>query len=628
MRHVLSQSFPPYIPATPTHILPSAYRVDDAVFNAIYAGDVQRIQTLCDDHEIDLTIMDLYANTPLHLAIRLEQQDITDILLRQIGPNNVAVLITEDNNGYTPLMLATKQRNAHSMKCLVDIGQYHPTYNQIPLQNEKHLETFSSAIILLEAQGDISKAFHLAIDYRVPEAAQLYFYAGANTSTALRSGIHTIQWLADQGLIHANDALTVLDEAVQANDTKTIAALTQPLVMLHALDNLAAPSDRTISDILNAFFRNGARAEKLLAALIDRLASSHWTEAHRSEARNFDVLRLLLGMKTPCEAQMVKLVRNGGFTNLWIVTCMASYGADATAALRELRVVSEHWGNSIARCALEHILHNVSLTNNEKIVALRNIIVEDQQNEAINVAVRTLVNDGPLEHVSLLISAGLPYDDMLLVELSSRAKPREDHAINIRAHLSPEQALTQHYIRHQINCGADFFSTKKILPITPETSSLKNGDIVEIQKCRITANIIMNATLQALLQDAGLSSAKKIAILHEWMKDERIKVGLSDLLFDIIEVGHLATAKLMILADVPATAAFIKISKHLLNHNPAAKTHTAHLTRLGADYQPALQQLLASAKTYANSGNHIAAEQEQNALNILSTYIAAELRYL
>jgi hypothetical protein len=626
MKPVQHPAFPLY--ASSTSSSSPSDTPQKELFDAITAGDAQTIKALCDTYPINLGVSDQYGNTPIHLAIRTGQHSIASFLLDAAGTRDRSFLSATDHSGATPLMLATYVRDIALMKRLVELGTDDGAGEQILAQDEQQAASLIPAMILLEARGDLSIAFELAVDYRIVEAATIYFEAGASTVSPLRGDSATLAWLSDHYLIQISDVFVVLDEATSAHDAQTITLLTSPEFVLHTLTTLDVPTDKLILEALHRFILAGINPEILLSALVEQLTSYDSIELQKAQTSDFDLLRLLISIGTPCTDETVKLVKSGEFKNLWIVTRMIDYGADAVAALKALRPTSEHWGNSIARCALEHVLRHSTLSENEKILRLQGIILEDNQDEAINVAVRTLLNDGPLDHVKLLIQAGMPHNAMLLVALSDRARAFHDETIRVRAALPLEQQLTQQYVRQHIHLDPDLLISAKMLCADAESFSLRNGYIVEIQQCRSTAKIIMNTALEVLMQKEHLSIAEKSETLKIWMQDEMSRLGLSELLFDILAAGHKVTAKLMVVAGVPATDAFVTLSQELLRRNAHAKTYTAQLVRLGADFRPAMRQIMANIQAYAHRGDCHRAENEQNALYLLSQYVATELRHL
>lgn len=599
----------------------------EALLSAIYDGDIQRIETLCDsDSDLTLTSVDTNGNTPIHVSIAAEKNEITELLLQRLGPKDTHFLNSVDREGNTPLMLATQLRNVTLMAHLARLGCNTLPNGQINTQNELLMWKLSPALILLKSEGNISTAFELAVQYRAVDAANLFFDAGASTLPSLRESDSTRKWIAHQGLLRSKEVLIVLEEAIKENKLESIAPLTTPSIALQTIDFLEVRSDRKIFEALNTFIKAGTQPESLLTTLIERLTLRGWLEPLTSTTNEFDTLRLLVSMGTACDTEIIKLIKAGGFTNLWIVSCMIDYGADPIAALRELQTVSEHWGSNIARCAIEYTLRSPDLSDDEKITKLQKIIIEDPQNEGINVAIKILMRDGPLDNVKLLICAGIPHDEALLVALGDKARALNSEPIRVRAPLPTEQELMQQYVRQNISQAADFFSQAKRLLAGAENLSIRNGDIVEIQKCQSTAKIIIDTALQQLIKQTEISNAEKIKTLQTWAQDEIIKLGLSNILVDILYAGHYATAKLMIIAGVPATQAYLSLSHDLAQKTPASKAHTTYLAQLGADYQPAMQALIKKITALTDANHFVNAQKEQKALDQLSIYIAESLR--
>lgn len=94
---------------------------------------------------------------------------------------------------------------------------------------------------------------------------------------------------------------------------------------------------------------------------------------------------------------------------------------------------------------------------------------------------------------------------------------------------------------------------------------------------------------------------------------------------DAATAAHWATMKVMVLAEVPATDAFVSLSRLSVDREAQTKSLMAWLVRLGADYQPAMKQLSSNAEAYAQQEEHELARSEQAALTSLSVVVAAEM---
>src|SRR5690606_34851333 len=126
------------------------------------------------------------------------------------------------------------------------------------------------ALMLVEAHGDVSTAFELAVQYRHTEAAKAYFYAGACILSALQRGPDVIRWMTGVRCLRADDVLSALAAAAQGDDVPSIMELARTETVMLVLDNVTDRSDAKHADLLIPFIAADAEAEDLVAVTMGR----------------------------------------------------------------------------------------------------------------------------------------------------------------------------------------------------------------------------------------------------------------------------------------------------------------------------------------------------------------------
>lgn len=605
------------------------------IFQAIERSDSDTLSRMLDENQFDLTAFDeTNGETILHRAISLGRDDITEMLLRR-AEEDPRVLNAQDRQGDTPLMRAAAMGNVAVMKALVDAGgrvdDSLTLVDVLPGDRESgKIAVALPALMLIKAQGDISTAFRFAVCFYKTGASKLFFDAGASTVSLLKNLSH-IEWMFARRFIRADDVFAAVDKARKSRNKETLEALTHPSKVLLTLDALADRDDKTIVAALKRFIDAGARGEDLLSAAVSR-----WVTQTRGEdplrgdrdghpAKGPDdlgVIRLLISIGAPIAPELTK--RHADPRSADIVQKLIRLRADITGTPEVPTTVNARRVDLIAHSALENLLRSSDLSEAEKISKLKALIL-DVGHDAADELARGMVREGrPLTDVRLLVLAGAPPTDRLLMALAVRAHKAE-HKPTSSA--KPVQSPERELIRQVMHLGADGRSTVEQLLDANQTQAKKKLNR-EAAVSLNAARIIMDYALPNLLGKESLSNAEKVAELKKLMTlGTRAGVGelASDLLLDAVNAGHWSTVKLMAIAEVPATKALVSLSKGLVEMNEVAEVNTIKLIHHGVDFRPAMEQLRNSVKAHTENGEHDAAKREQDALNALGVRIAFEL---
>ncbi|CAM4338174.1 hypothetical protein BOTU111921_24225 [Bordetella tumbae] len=293
----------------------------DEVFHAVRRGDVDGLSYLLDQCQVDLTAIDDDGETALHLAISIGRDGIAKLLLEKCGDAPL-ILNALDREGYTPLMRASAMAKVDLMQALVKKG------GETNISAKVLWESFGMPMlhpdiaapqILIEAEGELSKAFVIALIRCNILAAELYFYAGASTSFALeqlvnRHDVGPLQLLLVHQWASKSEVVTALGNALQSANTRAA----KVLIPAAAVDVL---------DLWVTCARHG-ELEKVKTLL--------------SAVKGFQcrAVRALLEMKNLAEAEKVAalrvLIRGGAMLTATGVIERAVFRGDSDADVRSL----------------------------------------------------------------------------------------------------------------------------------------------------------------------------------------------------------------------------------------------------------------------------------------------------
>lgn len=616
------------------------------IFQALTTLDADSFSDLLDESQFDLTTHDESSGqTILHLSIQLCRHDITEILLQR-AQHDPAVLNTPDHHGYTPLVFAAEKGRVELMQAILGAGGHTGdsfTLADLKVGSPRSIKDgwVCMALMLIEAQGDVSTAFELAVQHRHTEAAKAYFYAGACILSALQRGPDAIRWMTAVRCLRADDVLSALQAAKQVDDVQSIMELTRTETVLLALDNVADRSDAKIAELLKAFIDAGANAEDLVEVSMGRCLK-HGLHGGLPDMRTFlrdigigsDDFGVIKQLFNVGASGVPELIWQAEYKRAYGIDLMISLGADALGALKKLPCSSRHL---VARSALIHTLGQRELSEADRVEKLKALMEAGGELEAEKLLRNLISKNGSFENVTLLMRAGVfPSEDLLMMLVSAACYAELRHIYANKPGHSPQRQL----LRELIRMDADFspvvttlrrnWEMKKQL-ITEHCRVVNLPEAAKIELLRQNSKqdelrLIMYAMLQELLSKASLSSAEKIAQLKSTLSDGAGPAA-AELLRDAVNASHWATVKLLVLADTPSTDAYVDLSRRLVKWEENAHTSAQRLISMGADYRPAMKVLLENinAHTKAKGGKLEVAANEQEALHALGRVIAQAL---
>lgn len=138
-----------------------------ALFKAINKGDFNKSIALARHANINLCTVNNEGQNPIHLAISLNQEDISAQLVQTAAARNSIAIHQPDREGYTPLMLAIERGNIPLAKILITLHAAiladHDIHCSADRQEQKR-RTIVHAHLLKHANGDTAQAHITAVN--------------------------------------------------------------------------------------------------------------------------------------------------------------------------------------------------------------------------------------------------------------------------------------------------------------------------------------------------------------------------------------------------------------------------------------------------------------------------------
>jgi len=443
--------------------------LQDEIFDAATSGQVARLADLIDANQFDLTTLDdSTRETLLHRALASDQDDVVMMLLDRAGDDPL-VIDAKDKDGYTPLMRATARHNLPMMQALVKHGaradgsvdaleishgrdaslemtrgqtQIMPDRVRFYMQALIHSAKVSyddqlaarpqgtddaqahaaTAQMLVEAEGDIYKAFELAVERRFSYAAKFYFDAQMYTVSEMQNQPYpraTTRWL--KGIcVRSHHIMAALEWAQQTDSQDLVKLLISYRIVsaiLHA--EMLGCSDADKVAVLKRFVgAAGARSSRLAhdAAYHCRRGQPEmkWTEA-ACRTMHFDHLRLLIAAGVRCDPLLIDIFE---YESPAVIQKFGGMAIDCYSIVKLLR---ERAGdadirprvNALVLGAIISRLENDALSDQEKIAALRELPLADARPAVAQVMLDLVGNRQSLEPARLIIEAGGSTIDVL-----------------------------------------------------------------------------------------------------------------------------------------------------------------------------------------------------------------------
>lgn len=592
------------------------------VFQAIEGGDVDRVSRLLEENYYDLTVPDkATGDTMLHRAIACGHDDVVVRLLIHAA-QDPAILNAQDACRYTPLVRAAVMKNVALMQVLFEQGgRVDDGYWALWLTSwepGKRCGWPLAAEFLVRAQGDISEALRLAVQYRQPGIAEMYRSAGASCIPAMGLGADAIRWMSDCECIRGEDALSVLTHAQRSGNAETSSALLSSDTVYKAIYGMADQSDKSMAALIQRFYAAGADAEALVSTAVARYKQSRQAEGFYDDfdrgtlmPKGFRVLRNLISIGLPTARELANQSRCDDVSMMRI---LIDLGVDVPGAMLQLEASD---AANLAFWALKSVLQQKGLSEANKAVKLQAIIRNGGAGGAAELACLLAKRPGPLDDVVLLIRCGATLSNALCRALVDRVHEAEHDRTTEQV---PGESPERRVFRQLIDAGIDFSPVVMALHQEIASRTIPSGRHGK-PTSQDALSVIRYAQLQHLLSKASLSIAEKIVEVSA-MIGQDAKQAAGNLLRDAVITNHAATMKLLILAGAPATEILMELSSQLLPGETDPILKTEALVHLGADFQPALRQLMKSVEAYTSAGDLGSVEKAQEALRQLGFTVA------
>lgn len=601
----------------------SAYELSEA----IEKDDADAVLRVLNESGYDAIAHDVDGYTMLQRAVSRGNSQIVEILLQHAG-NDPAIVNAKDSRGFTPLVFAAMAKNVPVMQILLKAGARVDDADVEKLLDhaDPRVHCHGSSVaaeMLVRAKGNISEAFTLSVRYGAGQGAELYFSAGASSLHALSLGSEAIKRMSNWHCVRAEDVLTRLEQVQRSGDADANRPLLSAEMAFRTIYGMTGQSDEAIAAVYQGFVAAGADAEQLVSFAVREYAiferrEDFSRELNLSTPRSdyFHVLRSLIAIGAPTTHEVIKRSQTD---SKQVMESLVRLGADVLGAMPKL---NESNARSLAYVALKTVLQQHGLSEEQKAEKLNAIIASGGASGAADLACDLTKDARSLDDVKRLLMGGATISDTLLLAVADRAchaEPGRPHAQTARR--APEYQLLRQLIDARVN-DSSIESARDSRNAICNAIGERYGDLASQE----ALNMLMYAQLQSLLSQSLLSSEQKVVIVKE-MRTQYANSAAEELLRDAVIGQHSATMKLLVLADVPATEAFLALSRMLYDGKVAGtKSKTEALVRHGADAEPAVAQLVENIKNYTAAGEVDRAQIEQGALIELRLAIASAIQ--
>jgi len=455
------------------------------IFEAATTGRVDLLASLIDESFFDLTTLDgSTRETLLHRALSSDQDDVVLMLLDRAGDDPL-ILNAKDKDGYTPLMRAAAQNNVPMMQALVRHGARSDDSVEIPELNQDSdawLEMSSekpqivpgtrdflsvmvfaarrgygeqlsgrlkktvdanvlatTAQMLVDAQGDLHRAFELAVERKSAYAAKFYFDAGRNAVPLTRD--HAVRYTSSYEVLAALLWIQQLGNQREVEAEATSYELVSRLLR----DHMGGLSDRVKIAVLKRIVdATGAAASKLayMAERECRWPTRTWTE-DACDTYHFDHLRLLIAAGVRCDPLLLDIFKSAP---LAVLQKIGTFKIDCHTMMALVRECIDDADVSQKIAALlpgvlKGLFEDDRLSDPEKLAALRELPLEHGRFAVEPIMLDLVKNERSLTPARLLIKAGASTIDVL-GELA-KAKNRNALLKFIRMGANPFAAMEE-----------------------------------------------------------------------------------------------------------------------------------------------------------------------------------------
>lgn len=431
----------------------------DQIFEMAALGQAGLLADWIDATEFDLTTLDdSTGETLLHRALSAGQNDVVMMLLDRAG-NDSRVIDVKDRDGYTPLMRAAAVNNVPMMQALVERGARSDDRVEVPalspdsdawlemsivkpqivpdasdalgvtvsIARRRYGQLVSGSLrgsvdvtahaaaaqMLVDARGDLSRAFEMAVERKSAYAAKFYF-------DALRDAVAPVRDLAAPST-RRYDVLAALLWAQQSGDESQVEAITKYEVISALLRNhMQGYSDSVKIVLLRRMIDAAGAAASKLAYVASHACrrlepTNAWTE-NACDTVHFDHLRLLIAAGVRCDPLLVDVFRSAP------PVVLQKFGAMEIDCHTMMVLVRECIGDvddapqkiaALLPGVLKGLFAAERLSEQKKLAALRALPLEHARPAVTQIMLDLVQNGQSLAPVRLLIEADASTIDVL-----------------------------------------------------------------------------------------------------------------------------------------------------------------------------------------------------------------------
>lgn len=626
------------------------------IFEAISYDNFHSIMLMLEKSGLDMTIVDeATKDTILHRAISIGNTGLINELIEHISRYTPYLLGIKNHLQCTPLMQATLQEDVRTMQLLIKVQA--PTGVRMrftDIKQEVGRGFITQTLLLIEAKGCINKAFLLAVELRQKYSAIFYCCAGADISPILHANTESIEWLLRNQITPVLRITQEIIKAKKIGDTTFFSQLTMPRIVLSALDGLSDATKDKVVEVINLFIEAGADIQELSSEITFRLLQGFNLGLSHAEWLTLDIKRgvndiyalehlIALGADTitmlvniaqwppshTSKNNKNKIFKEIVFYKNELIKKVFTMGGDVVGAMKK----STHDAYNLATAALAATLENNDLSLIEKKEKITLLMNAGGVQSAQHLAQVLLEGKPSIEQVSLLISAGLPPNAIILNDLSEYACYENFYSSashNIKKYLiktveSPALNVLRDLL---INHRNGFFESLQTLALKNkkinDDETLKWRKYKKINRGTSTPQeiVLYKIIFRDLLISNTMGNPQKIESLKSWMCNDSAREAGASLLIDAVTADKPATAKLLVMAGCSGTDTFINLSYSINGLYQHGDFYIHYLLDLDCDPYPAMSYFLKEINLYLKNGNIEEAHHAQNALNEIALRVA------
>lgn len=510
-------------------------------------------------------------------------------------------------------------------------------------------KTYTHAALLSEAKGDLDEALELAYRHKQKASYRLFLEAGAGVEKLFaQEGKKIIDWQLDNGLLEPAQLHKMLEKATESKSQALLNILNDWDVVFSALDSMTDRSTESITSALKSLMAAGFSGQALMSKLVQRYVDKDYRESvmvegipySEADMQKEDVkaIKSLIALGISATDELVKQAsRPKIYRSSDVLEDMVKTGADyrAVFALEGQRYFQAK--SNLVEPVVRYLIEDRALTQDQKLSELKALIravgeekVRSAANQGLLWQLRsqrsTEENQSILDGADVLFRAGVLPDYSLLQSVMGDLYETLDFGGSVVDHIA--KSVKDETLEHQLLLRALRTDrgnlTKLIVREEEEVSRVPTNPSYAVPLKRHTQRLqyITEVALRGLLSRIDLSAQDKVTALSQWLTSHTAAEFAANLLKDAVYSAKAATVKLLVLAGVDATPAFVSLARDL---EESQVWHREPRVRLlvqnGADYQPAIAALNAQISAHLKRGDAQSAEADKTALSRLERTI-------